>query len=191
MPNPIITGIRDPKQLAEFQNMLKAVGVPKDVTQIIVGNPIQFQKAQRAFGIRDSHPAFSVYNMGRVYIPDTVIGNPNLVDKYLLHEFGHFASGAYSKSGSQQNLSDEQIQTMEQAADKGAQPYRDAYKLYNSPQGKAYQAAQSRIASDAGRFQPSPTQVQSALDSPLVIGHEGSSQPQPIPTISIGPRIQP
>ena len=161
---PVITGVKDPKALAGFKAMLHSVGVPKGVTQIIVGNPIEFEMARKAFGIQDSHPAFSVYNMGRVYIPDEALNNPNLINQYLLHEFGHYAAGAYNQSGSQQNLSGSQRMAMEQAAERGAQPFRDAYKLYRSPAGRAYQAEQSRIDSDAGKIQSVPVNYSQTLD---------------------------
>ena len=161
MPNklPVITGIKDAKTLQRFQNTLKAVGVPKGVTQIIVGNPIQFEQARRAFGIQDSHPAFSVASLGRVYIPDNVPDNPNLIDKYLLHEFGHYAANAIVPT-SQQNLNAVQREDLEKRADAGAQQFRDAYKLYQSPQGKVYQSLQSRVADQQDQIQPTPAPIE-------------------------------
>ena len=164
MPNklPVITGIKDPKQLQKFQNLLKAVGVPDKVSQIIVGNPIQFEQARKSFGIQDSHPAFSVASLGRVYIPDSVLDNPNLIDKYLLHEFGHYAANAIVPT-SQQNLNAAQSADLEAAADKGAQQYRDAYKLYQSLQGKIYQSLQDGVAEQQNQFQPTSAPIATQL----------------------------
>ena len=150
MPNknkmPVITGIKDAKQLAAFQKMLQATGVPDGVTQIIVGNPIQFEQARKTFGVADSHPAFSVYNMGRVYIPDEVLGNPNLTSKYLLHEFGHYETGAYSRNGSQQNLNDSQREAMEKEAERGALPYRARFEMYRKAPAEPVQTTPAPVA---------------------------------------------
>lgn len=157
MPNnlPVIVGIKDPKQLRQFESMLSAVGVPDGVKQIFVQNPIALGSSRRMLGIADSHPSFSVGSMGRVYIPDDVVNNPNLVDKYLLHEFGHFAGNAMV-NGAQSNLNLDQRMALENKAENAAKPFRDAYKVYRNNQKSmdANYDLQSRIVSQQGQFQP-------------------------------------
>ena len=166
---PFIAGIKDPKELARFKNILRAVGVPENVKQIYVGTPSELQRAQNVFGIMGgthAHPAFSLYNVGRIYLPQEAIGNDDLIDKYLLHEFGHFAGGAYNKNGGQSDLTNEQSMVLEAAANKAAQPFRARFKLYNSPQGQAYRALQSQSAKLPGEFEPSRAPLGTQLTPP-------------------------
>lgn len=148
-----IGGRSDTKRMEYLQNLLKAVGVPSGVQQILVESPIGMRQARQMYNVPDNRPAFSSYRDGRVYIDDDTLDNPKMIYDYLLHEFGHFAANAYPQQGHEDNLTPEQIAVMEQAAEKGAQHYRDAYRLYRSPAGRAYKAELTRIASDSRKFQ--------------------------------------
>lgn len=170
MPTPnlpyiqFIGGRSDPKRQEYLNTLLKAIGVPDGVKQILVESPIGMRQARQMYQVPDNRPAFSSYQDGRVYIDDNTLDNPKMIHDYLLHEFGHFAAKAYPKKGNEDRLSNNQMQAMEQAAEKGAQPYRDAFKLFQSKAGRAYQAEQARVDSDAGKIQPVPVNYSQTLD---------------------------
>lgn len=173
MPTPnlpyiqFIGGRSDPKRQEYLNTLLKATGVPDGVKQILVESPIGMRQARQMYQVPDNRPAFSSYQDGRVYIDDNTLDNPKMIHDYLLHEFGHFAAKAYPKKGNEDRLSNNQMQAMEQAAEKGAQPYRDAFKLFQSKAGRAYQAEQSRIDSDQGKIQSTPAPVNTSFENSL------------------------
>jgi hypothetical protein len=46
-------------------------------------------------------PAFSVYNMGRLHVPENIPDDPEQMSRYLLQEFRHYPARAYPTGGQQ------------------------------------------------------------------------------------------
>lgn len=166
------------EQVRRIKTFMQWLPLSKASGTIVITPWQNFRDLAKSYGAQTT-TALTNPDIDRTYINAAVFnkGNPRPIEWVLAHEAAHLNAPGIGRI---QEKHDEQFDDVA----------NDLIKQYNSSQGRAYQAEQSRITSDGGRIQPSPTQVQSALNSPLVIGHEGSSQPQPTPTASIGPRMQ-
>lgn len=175
-------GGQDPKRMMKLKSILSVVGVPDKVKQIIVENSLGMNQARQMYGVSGNHPAFSLYNDGRVYIDRDTLDNPKMFHDYLLHEFGHFASGAYPKKGVEENLPPVQTQAMENQAEQGAKPFRDAYQFYLKNQ-KALDAKYAKYSLDSqaaklpGEFEPTHVPPETQLTPPTPLLSPGSLLP--------------
>lgn len=184
---PTIVGIKDPKQLQQFKSMLTATGIPDGVSQIIIQNPIEFLQARRVFNIDDTHPTFSVYDLGRVYVPDVVLRDSAAMRNYLFHEFGHFAANATTK-GDEAGLSAEGVKQLEAKAEQGAKEFRDRYQFYlrNQKSMDANYDLQSRASYAADNVEPTRALVETQLTPP-----QSSAAPNSTPAPMPAPSSQP
>lgn len=185
-----------PQQQARIQAFLRTVNVKKLPSAVVIVPNSNFKNVAKQMAGNDTDWGFTLDGANRIYVNDAAFAQkhpnqhydgPYFPEFILSHELTHMNSNIPRATQEANEVSD-----IEHNRPNRFDVFGDGLlNKWKKSGGAAYSGIMQNIASDQGQFQPTPVPIQTALNSPLVIGHEGSSEPQPTPAVSIGPRIQP
>lgn len=165
-----VIGTRDytptPEQIQRVKTFMQWLPLQKASGTVVIVPWQNFRDLAKSYGAQTT-TALTNPDVDRTYINASVFdkGSPHTIEWVLAHEAAHLNS---PNAGRFQEARDSEF---DDAANKLIQQY-------NSPAGQAYQQEQSRIASDAGKIQPSQPPVQSNLVSALA--------PPPTNSVALG-----
>ena len=154
--NVSVIGTRDhtptPEQVQRIKTFMQWLPLQKASGTVVVIPWQNFRDLAKSYGANTT-TALTNPDEDRTYINASAFdkGSPKSVEWILAHEAAHLNAPGIGRI---QEKRDGQFDDVA----------NDLIRQYNSSQGRAYQAAQSRIASDAGKIQPVPVNYSQTLD---------------------------